>query len=69
MPIEEDERSWFFMSLKGKVEKVAEIFREDVKNFPLPFQEWPPHPDVLYDQTIAIPFFSKRELILHGSCN
>ena len=55
MPIEEDERSWFFMSLKGKVEKVAEIFREDVKNFPLPFQEWPSHPDVLYDQTIAIP--------------
>ena len=43
------------MSLKEKVEKVAEIFREEVANFPLPFQEWPPHPDLLYDQTIAIP--------------
>ena len=43
------------MSLKEKVAKVAEIFREEVANFPLPFQEWPPHPDLLHDQTIAIP--------------
>ena len=50
MPIEEDERS-----LKEKVEKVAEILREKVENFPSLFQEWPPHPDVLYDQTIAVP--------------
>ena len=43
------------MSLREKAEKVAEILREKVENFPSPFQEWPPHPDVLYDQTIAIP--------------
>ena len=53
MPIEEDEQSWFFMSLRGKLEKAAQILREEVENFPSPFQEWPPHPDVLYDQTIA----------------
>ena len=37
-PIEEDERSWFFMNLKEKVEKVAEILRQDVESFPSPFQ-------------------------------
>ena len=40
MPIEDDERSWFFMSLRGKAEKVAEILREEVGNFPSPFQGW-----------------------------
>ena len=43
------------MSLKEKIEKVTEILREELESCPSPFQEWPPYPDVLYDQTIVIP--------------
>lgn len=43
------------MSLKEKVEKKAEILREEEGSFPLLFQEWPPRWDVLYDPTIATP--------------
>ena len=39
VPIEEDERSWFFMNIEEKVTKTAEIIREEIVKSPSSFQD------------------------------
>ena len=61
-PVEENDRSWFFMNIEEKVVKMAEVLRDEIEKFPSPFSEWPPNPDVVYDQDISIPSLLKSFL-------
>ena len=43
VPIEEDERSWFFMNIEKKVKSTSEIIREEIVKSPSSFSRWPPY--------------------------
>ena len=53
--IEEDERSWFFMNIKEKIMKVAEIIREEIEKSLSPFSRWPPQPDEILNKNVVVP--------------
>ena len=45
VPIEEDERSWFFLTVKEKMLRQADIIRYSVEQMDVPFSSWPPLPE------------------------
>ena len=45
VPIDEDERSWFFLKVEEKVLKLADIIRSDIEQMDVPFSRWPPLPE------------------------
>ena len=55
VPIEEDERSWFFMNIEEKVTKTAEIIREEIVKSPSSFSRWPPYPEEIDNKCVVIP--------------
>ena len=55
VPIEEDDRSWFFLTEIEKVKKVAEMTRTQIEHSGSPFTSWPPHPDEIRTGNVEIP--------------
>ena len=55
VPIEEDDRSWFFMNIEEKVMKVAKMFRTQIEESMETFKKWPPHPDEILSENVSIP--------------
>lgn len=48
-----DDRSWFFLDSPQKVQKVAEMIRQEVFNYQQPFESWPPHPDEINHENVV----------------
>ena len=62
IPIKGDDRSWFFLDSPQKVQKVAEMIRQEVFNYQQPFESWPPHPDEINHENVVFPDLLKAFL-------
>ena len=62
IPIKGDGRSWFFLDSPQKVQKVAEMIRQEVFNYQQPFESWPPHPDEINHENVVFPDLLKAFL-------
>ena len=62
IPIEGDDRSWFFLDSPQKVRKVAEMIRQEVFNYQQLFKSWPPHPDEINHENVVFPDLLKAFL-------
>ena len=62
IPIKEDDLGWFFSDSPQKVQKVAEMIRQEVFNYHQPFESWPTHPDVINHKNVVFPDLLKAFL-------
>ena len=76
IPIKGDGRSWFFLDSPQKVQKVAEMIRQEVFNhqpfsiinsfqsssYHQPFESWPTHPDEINHENVVFPDLLKAFL-------
>ena len=55
VPIEEDERSWFLLTVEEKVPKLAYIIRSDIEQMDAPFSSWPSLPEEVDYHHVKLP--------------
>ena len=55
VPVEQDERSWFFLSDNEKVKKIAKMIKTKIDSCDSPFTSWPPNSNEICSKNVIIP--------------